>query len=463
MILYEPVFFWGALIQFALMVLTTSMQTVFYYTTIGLNPKWAIGAKRDWHEERDWGVWHGLRLALAILFIAVIKTVLQFAAVNINSAANILFFIVIILYPVIFMGGKRKEQIFFGIVSAVLFQFSFLLSLVLLYPRRNLMTDSLAATLVIFILFITIYAALMLVFAHLNTDGKRYIPSKYWTGMIICFSIVLVNFHLISFAIGLNTTDRFHTYLVILTFGFLMMWSLLYLIFYFVCRYFSKATEANTLIIQNEMIERYMLRKQASDERIQILSHDLKHSLTQWRRLAEEKGDENALQNITEYEKQLFSALLVNVENESANAIINQKYWEAGQKKVKFIIDGVFQKDLLISKLDLCSLLGNLLDNAIEAAQLAETDALRYVKMVIRRKGNLLIIIAENGYAITPAIENGVFMTHKKNKDLHGIGMLSIRYVADKYNGVVTNSFEDNLFKTTLMLKGYQNVLSNEI
>jgi len=216
------------------------------------------------------------------------------------------------------------------------------------------------------------------------------------------------------------------------------------------------------LAIQNDMIERYMLRKQASDERIQILSHDLGHSLTQWRSLAEEKGDADALQSISEYEGQLLSSLLINVENDTANAIMNQKQFEATQKQVEVLVDGAFDKDLLISKLDLCSLLGNLLDNAIEAAAQAETEALRRVRFSIRRKGNLLILAVENGYAIEPVLRNGVFITTKKDKDLHAIGMRSINYVTEKYNGVVNHSYENNWFKASVMLCGYQTALSDE-
>ena len=77
------------------------------------------------------------------------------------------------------------------------------------------------------------------------------------------------------------------------------------------------------------------------------------------------------------------------------------------------LVDGIFHKDLLMSRLDLCSLLGNLLDNDIEAAAQAETEALRRVKLSVRRKGNSLILAVENDYAIEPVLENGIFVTSK--------------------------------------------------
>lgn len=438
-------------IEVLLMLSITCIQTFLYFKTIGPSQKW-----------------RGLRLALAMLFVAVIEAALQLAGINVAAlpwAGNVIL-ILFILYPVLFMGGKYKERIFYGILNLAIFMFSVLLSAIIVYPERLIQTTAEAPWQTLLLILgpmIAIYAVLVWGIAHLSTEGKHYMPRKYWIGMILCFSAIFVGLLVVnSLRAWIGEAERVRTYLTIYTVGFLVIWFMSYFIFYFVCRYFSKATEANALAIQNDMIERYMLRKQASDERIQVLSHDLKHSLTQWRALAEEKGDENALLIISEYEGQLFSSLLINVENKNANAIIHQKWLEANQERVAFQADGAFDKDLIVTRLDLCSLLGNLLDNAIEAAAQAETEALRCAKLSIRRKGNLLILVVENGYAIAPVVENGVFVTGKKEKDLHAIGMRSIRYVAEKYDGVVHNSYENNWFKATVLLRGYTTALSDE-
>lgn len=429
-------------------LLNTCLHTFFYYKTIGLSHKCK-----------------GYRLVIVILFIAVILAV-ETAIGSFTLWGIVLCFIIVILYPIIFMGGRFKERILFGIVSCLMTQFSNIISFAIVSP--DMMWDLSKFTrhiplLICALITNVVYAILMMFIIHLDTVGKRYIPRKYWTGIIICSVIMIVCvttvFNLDSW---LADDSKLYTYTIVFTLGFLVIWILLYFVFYFICKYFSKVNEANMLAIQNDMIERYTLQKQASEERIKILSHDLKHSLVQWRALAVEKGDTAALQSISEYERQLLSSLLLNVEHESANAIINQKCLEAHQAQVEFLVDGVFHNDLLISRLDICSLLGNLLDNAIEAAAKAETEALRLVKLSIKRKGNLLILVVENGYAAEPVLENGVFVTHKKDKEHHAIGTLSIHYVADKYNGAVNNTFESNWFKSTVMLNGYQDILSDK-
>lgn len=454
------------LVELLAMAMATCIQTYFYYKTIGFSAKW-----------------RGYRLALVMLAVSVIVAALTLITHNVPSlmgaVARWIFFVVIILYPVFFMGGKRRERVLFGFVNVATYMFSVLLGGVALnavitkLPAIQTISTFFeihivhgAAWVVILLallLTMVIYMVLVLMITHLNTEGKRFIPSKYWVGMMIGFSIIAAGLYAIgNLGIWIENTEKRFAYVAVSSLGFLVVWLMLYLVFYFVCRYFSKVTEANALAIQNDMIERYMLRKQASDERIRVLSHDLKHSLIQWRTLAEEKGDISALSHILEYEEQLRSALLFDVKNDNANAMINQKYWEATQRQVKFLVDGVYDKDLLISNMDLCSLLGNLLDNAIEAAAQAETKALRYVKLTIRRKGNLLIMGVENGYSKEPVLANGAFVTSKKDKDRHAIGTLSIKYVAEKHDGVIHNAYENNLFKASVMFRGYQSTLSDK-
>ena len=459
-----------SLIEVLIMVLVTCIQTFFYYKTIGFNEKW-----------------RGRRLILVMLSFSIIVAIPSMITINvpkfIEIPAGLIFCLVMILYPVFFMGSGRKERLFFGIVNFAMYMFALTFDGVVFNAIIKMLSNIQVVStfyeihivhgpvwlvgLLMFLPFFVIYALLVLIITRLSTTGRRFIPRQYWLGMMIGFTAVVAAL-VVEENLGswIRDPNQIFHYVMVGSLILLVVWLLLYFIFYFVCRYFSKAAEADILAVQNEMMERYILRRQASDERIKILSHDLKHSLLQWRALAQEKGDANALQSISEYEGQLSSSLLVNVANESANAIINQKVWEAGQEQVEIQIDGTFYEDLCMSKMDLCSLLGNLLDNAIEAAAQIETNNLRRVKLSIRRKGNLLILLVENGYKFKPVIEDGGFVTRKKDKDSHAIGTLSIRYITEKYVGIVRNSYEDNWFKATVMLCGYRddqpNVFSDE-
>jgi len=458
------------LVEVLAMALIASIQTFFYYKTVGLSVKWRGG-----------------RLVLIMLAFSVLGAALELISLNtpalIGIATEGALLALMVLYPVLFMGGRRMERAFFGMVNCAVYLFSGLLGGLALNGAIKVLPHIRATStffevhiirgpywqvlLLALLLVIAIYVVLVLVITRLSTEGKRFMPPRYWMGMMIGFAVVVAGLGVLSnLSAWVQNAQQLSLSVAIGSLSFLIVWLLLYFVFYFICRYFSKAAETNMLALQNDLIERYVVRKQASDERIKVLSHDLKHSLAQWRALAEEKGDWSALQDIAEYEGQLRDSLLVQVENESANALINQKAWEADQIDVAFLAEGAFYEDLLVSKLDLCSLLGNLLDNALEAARQAEAEDLRRVRLLIRRQGNLLILVVENGYQFEPVIENGNFATRKEDKDRHAIGMLSIRSVAEKYAGAVSTSYENHWFKATVMLCGYKetnpNALSSE-
>lgn len=420
--------------------LFTCVQTWFFHKTITPNPAW----KRT-------------HLFMIILIFSLLQGFLQLYLPSVLPLAGILVIVSYILYPVFFMGGKLKEKILWGIINITLLYLSSILRYSLLYPFKSKSpAPSYTFTAVSFLLQFIIYAGTVWLIAHSKIEGQRYIPVMYWTALNICFSAILVAIVVFDFFSTIGNLHSQQSYITVVTLVLFAFWILLYFVFYFVCRYFSKIVEANALTIQNDLIERYLLRKQATDERIKMLSHDLKHSLIQWRTLAQDKGDSKALQSILEYEKQLSSSLLINVENENANAIINQKFWEAGQHDIDFEVEGAFHKDLLISSLDLCSLLGNLLDNALEAASQVKTQHLRSIKLKLSRRNNFLLVFVENGYAVPPIMKDGLFLSSKKDNGLHAIGTQSIQYIAEKYSGVVNHSLDENWFKSTVMLKGYQ-------
>lgn len=214
--------------------------------------------------------------------------------------------------------------------------------------------------------------------------------------------------------------------------------------------------EKDMLDYQNELIEKYILQKEESDKIIKILSHDLKHNLLHWKQLAENKGYNDVLKGIMEYEQIHEEGQLIDVGNDIANAIVNQKLLLARKKEIQIDIKGVFSDELLITSIDLCSLLGNLFDNAIEACVKVKDISKRKIFFSIKRDGNFQFIEAVNSYEVEPIIKDNVFITKKRNRLSHGIGMLSINSVVEKYEGAIENTFKNDEFKTIIMLRAYE-------
>lgn len=96
---------------------------------------------------------------------------------------------------------------------------------------------------------------------------------------------------------------------------------------------------------------------------------------------------------------------------------------------------------------DLCDLMGNIWDNAIEAA--SQCIDLKYVQTTMQVLNNEYIIVCENSYEHDPIIRNGEFISSKKenssSNEEHGIGTINIKGIVEEYNGVIEYHFEHNV------------------
>ena len=81
--------------------------------------------------------------------------------------------------------------------------------------------------------------------------------------------------------------------------------------------------------------------------------------------------------------------------------------------------------------------MGNLLDNAIEAARQVSDPSGRTVALTIRRIHQMLVIKVENSFAAAPVQEGGELKTTKTEGGLHGWGLKSAQTAAEKYDGMV--------------------------
>ena len=105
-----------------------------------------------------------------------------------------------------------------------------------------------------------------------------------------------------------------------------------------------------------------------------------------------------------------------------------------------------------IEVMDLCSIFGNALDNAIESVEKLEDAEKRLIRLAVYAKNGLLMIRTDN-YFESPLKKNGDnFETTKADKASHGYGIKNIRYIAGKYNGSVSIDTTDGWFSLKVLI-----------
>ena len=138
--------------------------------------------------------------------------------------------------------------------------------------------------------------------------------------------------------------------------------------------------------------------------------------------------------------------------DETIDYLIGSKKNSAEEKDIEFEVNAEFPRNINIKSSDLCAILGNLLDNAIEACSKVKDPSGRKIRLIIRRIGQMLVVKIENTYDTKPVVVDGEYKTSKTDGGLHGWGIKSVNTAASKYDGMVQSSCTDDIFTTVVTL-----------
>lgn len=137
--------------------------------------------------------------------------------------------------------------------------------------------------------------------------------------------------------------------------------------------------------------------------------------------------------------------------DDAMDYLVSSKISLAEQAHVETKVNIEFPRNTDIKSADLSAILGNLLDNALEASSHAAGN-LRFLTLTIRRINSMLIIKVENGCGEAPTVKHVELQTSKPNNGLHGWGLKSVRAAAEKYDGTLETAYKDNVFQAVTIL-----------
>lgn len=194
----------------------------------------------------------------------------------------------------------------------------------------------------------------------------------------------------------------------------------------------SRLKAENKCIKENIALQyNYYLNMQHSQQKIRNLYHDMKNHMICIEKIY---GENDYIKSIN---KQLNEfTYIYNTNNIILDIILNDKRNICENKKIELIADINFKECNFIDITDVCSIFSNIIDNAIEACDKIENNK---IEKKIRLKGTnvnrLYVLKCENTKLNKINKENELFMTDKKDKFLHGVGIKSIKASVEKYNG----------------------------
>lgn len=190
-----------------------------------------------------------------------------------------------------------------------------------------------------------------------------------------------------------------------------------------------------------------------SGEQLRILRHEVKNQYAYIRMLLEEKAYDRAEEFFNEMSMHANPTFMrVNSGNDLVDDIVNLEVSKAIVQGVEIGARIAVPPELPFEEIDLCSLLMNLLDNAVEAASELPAPQ-RIVQLGMLVDQGMLVLKVENPSIRAPRTDGeGLFLTTKDDASLHGYGTRLVRKIAAKYDGVADFSYREGTFTVNAML-----------
>ena len=214
--------------------------------------------------------------------------------------------------------------------------------------------------------------------------------------------------------------------------------------------------DAKALSLKADLAEKSYHSLEERSRSNAALRHEMKNNITTLS-LLYRKGDMQALGAYLEQLSQLQTnaAPVYFVQNFVVNSILQDAAARAGAAHIRFETQAVLPETLPIPEADLCSLLMNLLDNAIEAASRVPDGEDRFILFRCHLRNGFLAIYCENAYrgplSVHPA---GKWpQTTKADPENHGFGFRQMNAVAEKYHSLLDISYTDKVFTIQTALK----------
>lgn len=189
---------------------------------------------------------------------------------------------------------------------------------------------------------------------------------------------------------------------------------------------------------------------QQSQLRLRCLRHDMNNHLFQMQRLL----NDGQIEQLHEYLSTTKSYLHMDTwvaytQNEAINSILNFKLSSLRQEGVELHIKVKLSNSFSFEVFDINVILGNLLDNAIEALErIAEVAKKKIVLSILEEKGIFKLYIGNRFDGILPANQQ----TRKSDVEHHGLGTRSIQEVIQKYQGKMQTNVKNEWYEVTLLL-----------
>lgn len=366
---------------------------------------------------------------IGAILVIVLNRIDIFSYINSMLVTLIVLFLQLLIYKAKVEKSVLFMLIYMVILTAIDFMTAYFMALVLDTDARYLLnTQSLKRVICILLsksLLILIIVTLSKMLKRTLIFLKRYV-------VIMCiYSIFLLVSLFVMVELNMNNgnpkTDLF------LTIFFIASILIELLMFYFVIKTgesYEQRQKAELIEMKNRMLQKSLDETNQAFKLWKSSVHDYKHNIIALTQLADD-GNIEEIKKYLKRENELMDRKMFYIQtgNSVVDAIVNTKQSFAEEKGITFVVNAKVPENCVVSELDMANILGNLIDNAIEASNSEEEP---YIDVTMRQDKHFIVIKIINKYSreFSKRLE-----TTKHKRMFHGIGIGSVKNIVEKYEG----------------------------
>ena len=288
-------------------------------------------------------------------------------------------------------------------------------------------------------------------------NRKEDLPSTEWWYVLIitigstCVIFVLANDHVVS------RTTVIWICIVLFVFNYII-----YNLFTSIEEKHEYEREVLALKSQMNIFENQIAESIKRDEVVRMLRHDMKHHANELYHLADKSDNQAVKEYVIRMGEQIHLAdPKVNCGVPAIDGVLGYMILQAESKGIEVHTHVVVPDSMQLSSYDMNILLGNLMQNSIDAARQCKD---KHIDVLIRYERSCIFIKISNPYTGKLKLKDGEYQSTKKNDKDHGLGIKSAKNIVERYDGSIYFTEEEGNFvvKVVLMV-GNENIASDQI
>lgn len=387
------------------------------------------------------------KILYAIFNIAVVVVYLKFNIPLLTIVANFIFILLLLslIYDDTF---KRKALvtiliIFFLLISDILLSMIF----INVVNKNILQKNNFFDIYVVFIVNMIRYLFVLIVINFYKIRIEKNIP--------LIFSLPIALTAAISMVVTINMllvvdSNNYKFIFINMVLIFIICIILIY-IFNKIVNVMTENARQKILIKQSEYYEKQIEADRKYINNTRKIKHDMKNHMYAIRNMAKN----NMSKDIITYTNDILGKIegekvYINTGNYLIDGILNVKFEEIKNQGIDFKYDVKIPEGIKLPEFEVITILGNLLDNAIEGVKSIKDN--RYIEVFISYKDSNLLIKIVNTFDGLVIKDNKGFVSRKEEKIYHGIGLENVREQVEKSNGYMNIDTGNSMFTVDLFI-----------